>query len=362
MDITIINILKEIDKHGFEAYIVGGYVRDNLMCKASFDVDICTSARPRDLLDIFGGNVELVLEYGAVKLIKDKYKIDITTFRKEEKYVDGKPKGIIYVDNLETDLKRRDFTINTICLDKDVNIIDLLNGRKDLKDKIIRTVGKAKIRFKEDPSRILRALRFASTLDFKLDDEIIEYIINNKKEIENINYNKKKYELDKILLSDNVFEFVKLVKKLDIEKELGIKFKKLVPLKSLVGMWAQIDFNSKFPFTKIEMEQINDIKSLVKKGSVNKFDVYKYGNYIATTAGSILGKNSKKINKLYEKLPIKDIIDIDIEANEICEILNISPSKQLGDIYKILEYEIIEGKLQNKKEIIIKRLKKYKGE
>lgn len=362
MDLTIINILKEIDKHGYVAYIVGGYVRDNLLRKKSFDVDICTNARPKDLLEIFGSNVTLVEDYGAVKLTKGKYNIDITTFRREEKYVNGKPKGIEYVSSLEEDLKRRDFTINTICLDKEINIVDLLNGKTDLKNKIIKTVGKPEVRFKEDPSRILRALRFSVTLNFKLDKDIINYIYNNKEEIEKINYNKKKYELDKIFLSKNIFDFVKIIKKFDIEKELGIKINKIKPLKSLVGMWAQIEFNDKYPFTKIELEQINKIKELVKKGKIDKYDVYKYGSYITVTAGNILGKSTKKINKLYDKLPIKDIIDINITAEEICSILNIEPSKELGNVYKIIEKEIIDYKLINNKENIIKRLEKLKGE
>lgn len=362
MDLTIINILKEISKHGYEAYIVGGYVRDNLLRKKSYDVDICTNARPKDLLKIFGNNVTVVEDYGAVKLTKGKYNIDITTFRREEKYEDGKPKGIEYIDDLEEDLKRRDFTINTICLDKEINIIDLLNGKNDLKNKIIKTVGKPEVRFKEDPSRILRALRFSITLNFKLDKDIINYILNNKEEIEKINYSKKKYELDKILLSKNVFDFVKLIKKLDIEKELGIKINKIKPLKSLVAMWAQIDFCEKYPFTKIELEQIENIKELVKKGNVDKYDVYKYGSYITVNAGAILGKNTKKISKLYNKLPIKDVIDINIEAKDICDILNIEPSKELGQIYKIIEKEIIDYKLINNRENIIKRLEKLKGE
>ena len=334
MDLTIINILKEIDKHGYVAYIVGGYVRDNLLRKKSFDVDICTNARPKDLLEIFGSNVTLVEDYGAVKLTKGKYNIDITTFRREEKYVNGKPKGIEYVSSLE----------------------------EDLKNKIIKTVGKPEVRFKEDPSRILRALRFSVTLNFKLDKDIINYIYNNKEEIEKINYNKKKYELDKIFLSKNIFDFVKIIKKFDIEKELGIKINKIKPLKSLVGMWAQIEFNDKYPFTKIELEQINKIKELVKKGKIDKYDVYKYGSYITVNAGNILGKSTKKINKLYDKLPIKDIIDIDITAEEICNILNIEPSKELGNVYKIIEKEIIDYKLINNKENIIKRLEKLKGE
>lgn len=361
MNLTIINILKEINEHGFEAYIVGGYTRDNLLHKESYDVDICTNARPKDLIEIFP-NAKLVEDYGAVKLTKGKYKIDITTFRKEQNYENGKPKGIEYIDLLEEDLKRRDFTINTICLDKDINIVDLLDGRKDLKNKIIRTVGKPEIRFKEDPSRILRAIRFSLSLGFKLDKSIIEYILNNKSDIEKINFNKKKYELEKIFLSEKVYDFVKFIKKFDIEKELGIKVKKLVPLKSTLGMWAQIEFNDKYSFTKIEIDQINSIKKLVSKGKIDKYDIYKYGTYIAVNAGQILGIKSKKINKIYEKLPIKDIIDIDIDAESICNTLGILPSKKLGDIYKILENEILDYKLINKKELIIKRLEKLKGE
>lgn len=361
MDITIIDVLKEINNKGYSAYIVGGYVRDNLLKKNSFDVDITTSATPKELIDIFP-SAKIIDGYGAVKLTKDKYNFDITTFRKEEKYIQGAPKGITYVKTLEEDLKRRDFTINAICLDKNFNIIDPLNGKEDLNNKIIKTIGNAEDKLKEDPSRILRAIRFSLTLDFALSDEIISFIINNKEWIEKINYSKKKYELEKIFLSDSVFSFVNFIKKYELEDSLGIKVKKIIPSKSLIGMWSQIDFDPKYSFTKIELSQIEDIRKLVEKGNVDKYDVYKYGTYIASNAALILGKKTKMINKLYEKLPIKDIIDIDIDSETICDILKIEPSKMLGDTYKILEREIIDHKLVNKRKNIIKRLEKLKGE
>lgn len=361
MDITIINVLKEINENGYSAYIVGGYVRDNFLNKSSFDVDIATSATPKELLTIFPSS-KIVEGYGAVKLTKDKYNFDITTYRKEEKYVMGAPKGITYVKTLEEDLKRRDFTINAICLDKNFNIIDPLNGKEDLNNKIIKVIGNTETKFKEDPSRILRAIRFSLTLNFTLSEDIIDFLVNNKEWIEKINYSKKKYELEKIFLSDSAFEFVNFIKKYELEGVLGIKVKKLIPSKSLVGMWAQIDFDPKYSFTKIELSQIEEIRKLVEKGNIDKYDIYKYGTYIASNAALILGKKTKTINKLYEKLPIKDIIDIDIDSETICDILNIEPSKMLGDTYKILEQEIIDYKLVNKRENIIKRLEKLKGE
>lgn len=361
MDKKIIDILTHIEEKGFNAYIVGGFVRDNLLGKHSFDVDICTNALPKDIFDILE-NINVVEEYGAVKLKVDKYNIDITTFRKKSKYKNGVPVGIEYVNDLKSDLKRRDFTINTICLDKDFNIYDYEGGLKDMRAKLIKTVGKAEDRFKEDPTRILRALRFMITLGFKLDDEIEEYIINNKDELPKISITKKKDEISKILLSNNIYDFIKFIKKRDLEKYLGIKFNKIKRTNNLVGMWAQVELLEDLNFTKVQTEQINSIKKLVQKGSIDKYDIYKYGNFITTIAGTILNKNVRKLNKIFDSLPIKEVKDINISAEEICEILKITPSKELGDIIKVLEKEIIDFKLQNKYDLIVKRLYKLKEE
>jgi len=241
-------------------------------------------------------------------------------------------------------------------------IIDKLNAREDIKNKIIKTVGDPTKKFNEDPTRLLRALRFSTLLGFELDKDIEEYILNNKEDFKKINGVKKKYELDKVLLSSEVFDFVAKIRKYDLESVLGIKFKKLIKTNNLVGMWAQIDFDDSIPLTKIEREQISSIRALLEKESIDKDDIYKYGSFISVTAGSILGLNVKKINKIYEKFPIKEKTEIAIDADTICDILNISPSKQLGEVYTLLEREILDYKLVNKKDNIIKRLNKLKGD
>ena len=148
-------ILKQIEDNGYVAYIVGGYVRDLLLKRKTADIDIITNATPKDLKRIFGNVTYENSLYGAVKLrIKD-HLVDITTFRRELSYKDGKPSSIEYTNSLEEDLKRRDFTINTLVIDKDDNIIDLLNAKDDIDNKIIKAVRDIKEELEEDPSRIL---------------------------------------------------------------------------------------------------------------------------------------------------------------------------------------------------------------
>ena len=125
-----LDYLKKIEKEGFEAYIVGGYVRDYLLGYKTTDVDITTSATPKNVCKIFGINTGE--ELGCVNIKSSDLNVDITTYRKESNYFKHRPKSVVYVDDLKTDLQRRDFTINTICMDSDGNILDLLGGRKDL--------------------------------------------------------------------------------------------------------------------------------------------------------------------------------------------------------------------------------------
>ena len=175
---TAIKMLDKLNSNGFKAYIVGGYPRDLILNRESFDIDICTDATPKEMKEIFKDSMLPKVEYGSVTVIYHKVRFEITTFRKDLKYKNHRlPVKIEYVDSLLEDLKRRDFTINTLCLDKDGNILDLLNGRKEIESKTIKMVGSPKRRLQEDALRILRAIRFATILDFKLDGNILKNIV-----------------------------------------------------------------------------------------------------------------------------------------------------------------------------------------
>ena len=186
MNETALKVLKKINSNGYQAYLVGGYPRDLYIGRNSMDFDICTSATPKQLKEIFGNSMLPSEQYGSVTLLVHNIRFEITTFRKDIKYLNNrKPIEIEYVNNLIDDLKRRDFTMNTMCIDANGNLIDLLGGKEDINDKVIRTVGNANMRIYEDSLRILRAVRFATTLNFELDNELKEAIKKERREGEN---------------------------------------------------------------------------------------------------------------------------------------------------------------------------------
>jgi tRNA nucleotidyltransferase (CCA-adding enzyme) len=348
------NILSKIENHGFEAYIIGGYVRDLLVGKSSFDIDICTNATPKELIKIFPQSSTKNL--GGIEFKIREYHFEITTYREEIKYKNRKPIEYNYINNLVEDLKRRDFTINAICMNTKGEIIDLIDGTKDLANLKIKMIGDIKTKIKEDPLRILRAIRIATHLNFSLDSELYKELKKEYKRVLKLSNTRIKEELDKILLSENPKKGLKLLEELGISKLLGLTYNEITNVKNLEAMYAQIDIKYNLPFTKVERENIKIIKSILKKGDINKSTLYKHGLFLTTVAGEILNINKKTINKMYKELPIKVRKDLKITPDEIVKILNIEYSSIVGKILNDLENLIISGKIKNKKKDIIKYL------
>ena len=201
IDEEVKNVLDIINNSGYEAYIVGGYVRDLLLGKHSFDVDITTSAKPNEVIDIFKEYdiQECFSNLGSVKFTTGNYSIEITTYRKEYDYENHrKPSKIEFIDSLDEDLSRRDFTINALCYKND-RLVDLYGGLIDLDRKIIRTIGNPLIRLEEDALRILRALRFAVKLNFKIDEDLKQAIYSNLNYLKEVPFETKYRELKGIL-------------------------------------------------------------------------------------------------------------------------------------------------------------------
>ena len=361
MDKNIKKILNEIEKNGFEAYVVGGYVRDYLLGINSTDIDICTNALPKNLMEIFNSNNMSNSEYGSFKIQTDKYTFDITTYRQEQKYINRHPTEITYINNLLTDLERRDFTINTMCMNQNGDIIDPLKGCQDLQKRIIKSVGNIKAKLQEDPLRILRAVRFSITLNFKLDQQLKKEIIKNKELINTLSYSRKRAELDRILVSPYVKEGIELLKKLGIYELLEIDISEITPVKDVCAMYSQIKYSERYPFTKSEKFMINSIREILKEEQITPHTIFKHGLYINTLAGKILGYEPKEVNEIYDFMPIKSLKDLAITPIEIINYLAIKPSKMLKRIQNELVYHILEGNLINNKASIYEYLKLHKG-
>ena len=351
---TAIKLLEKISNYGYVAYMVGGYPRDLYLKRTYTDIDICTDATPAELHQIFSEVVTTNSEYGSVTIVFEKVKFEITTFRKEIKYKDHRrPEKIEYVDTLEEDIKRRDFTINTLCIDKDGKQIDLIGARQDLDNKIIRTVNNPKISLKEDALRILRAIRFATTLNFTLDPKLKIYIKKYGHLLKKISKDRKKDELDLIFSSPNKAYGIELLIDLKLTDSLEIpNLKKAKITPSMIVTWAELDALDKYNFNAIEKESIRKINEVKSQDLLDNHTLYNYGLYICTMAAELKDIDKRKLNEKYASLPIKSRLDIAMTPIEICNVLNKKAGSFLKPILKDIEDKILDGHLHNDKDSI----------
>ncbi len=346
MNKTAQEILTMLEQHGFEAYIVGGYVRDFLLNSKSTDIDICTNATMKEVLEFISGEVN---EYHSLNLKKNELNIDITTFRIDGSYQNRRPTEIAYTKELKKDLERRDFTINTICMNKEGKIIDILNGRKDLYNKCIRMVGNRETKVKEDPLRILRAIRFATTLDFEIEEDLKQEIKKQNHLVATLSTYRIKEEIAKIITSPNYKKGLKLLKELKLCEHLGISYTNIVYTKDICGMWAQMKITKTFPFTKTEKENIVKLKEIKELGIINREVIYNYGLYLSLIAGEILGIESNSIYKIEKEMPMKEKKELALTFPELENIVGNLSKKEAGILMKKLEKEVLYGRISNEK-------------
>ncbi|MFH0805700.1 MAG: HD domain-containing protein [Patescibacteria group bacterium] len=227
----IVDILNKLDKKGFEAYAVGGCVRDILIKKNPKDWDITTIAKPEQIQKIFPDSF-YENKFGTVTVkTKNKNKtlkeIEITTFRTEQKYTDKRhPDKISFTDNLKNDLSRRDFTINALSINKNEETIDFFDGKNDLKNKIIRAVGDPKKRFSEDALRMLRAIRLAIELNFEIEKETFKAIKENSHLLQMIAKERIRDEFIKMIMSENPEKAIKLLEESNLLEYIIPELKK----------------------------------------------------------------------------------------------------------------------------------------
>lgn len=214
-----IDILKRL---GSSSYIVGGAVRDYLLCKDVYDIDICTAKKPDEIINLLS-DYELdtkFMKYGSVK-IKGENAIEITTFRREDDYADGRhPSTLSFTSDVKEDLIRRDFTINTMLMDENKNISDYMDAKKDLDAKILRTVIDPYESFAKDYLRILRLVRFAAKLGFEIEEETFKAAKKYAPFVKTLSKDKFREEFNKILLLDNAHYAFTLMHELGILKEV----------------------------------------------------------------------------------------------------------------------------------------------
>lgn len=228
MDDNARSITCHLVSSGYEAYFVGGAVRDTLMGRPFHDIDIATNATPTQVVSLFERICKVVptgIEHGTVTLVLNDKQYEVTTYRKDVE-TDGRHAEVEFAKTLQEDLSRRDFTVNAMAMDLNNNIVDPFNGRGDILDKTIRAVGPAQLRMDEDYLRMLRAVRFSASLGFSVDNELLTAIIGSSERITHMSTERQRDELMKMMSADNVLQALNLLKHTGL---LGHIMPELVP-------------------------------------------------------------------------------------------------------------------------------------
>ncbi|MEC0124366.1 CCA tRNA nucleotidyltransferase [Paenibacillus pabuli] len=208
------HVLRTLNEKGYEAYWVGGCVRDELMERSVDDMDITTSASPEQVMDLFADCIPTGLQHGTVTVRSGGYYFEVTTFRTESEYKDNRrPTAVHFVQDIKEDLQRRDFTMNALAMDRNGNIVDPFGGQTDIRDKRVRCVGSAKERFGEDALRMLRCVRFASVFDFKIAHNTWKGLVQQKDLLQHIAMERVRTEMVKMMAGPHPLRGLELLRR-----------------------------------------------------------------------------------------------------------------------------------------------------
>lgn len=307
-------IIEILNQNGFKAYAVGGCVRDYLLEKKAGDIDIATSALPFEVKEILEKQcikvIETGIKHGTVTAVLNQEMYEITTFRRDGAYKDNRrPESIDFVADIKEDLRRRDFTVNAMAYSFKDGIIDLFGGKEDLSNGIIRTVGNADLRFKEDALRIMRALRFASVLGFSIEEHTKKAIFDNMNLLNHIAGERIFAELVKLLVGNNALQVLN-----EYKEVIGVVIPELKPAFNCLqnNPWHiynvyghiihAVDNAPKDAIIRLTM-LLHDIgKPVVKTTDDKGIDHFKTHAYAgAELAGKVLGR-FKVSKEIYQKV------------------------------------------------------------
>ena len=377
-------VMQQLVDAGYEAYFVGGSVRDMLLHKPISDVDIATSATPQEVKEIFPHTVDVGIEHGTVMVIHHKEGYEVTTFRTEEGYEDFRhPDKVTFVRSLEEDLKRRDFTINALAIGIDDQLMDFFDGIGDLERQCIRCVGDAKERFNEDALRMFRAIRFVGQLGFQIEENTKNAISLLKMNLSKVAVERMKVEFEKMIQSSYRNEAMQLFVEtglyqacplFDGKGEILLKLAEF-PIKEMSVLQAWILFVDELKLSDKEVthllkswkssnEQIRDV--LVgyktyrarKEEEWNFFLAYDCPYEVACEVEQLLIVQDKSssmegLEATYHSLPIRSMNDIHLNGHDIIRILKLDKKGPIiGQVLKTVEKMILEQSIENNAEIL----------
>ncbi|MDG0842465.1 CCA tRNA nucleotidyltransferase [Staphylococcus equorum] len=387
-------ILETLQNHNYQAFYVGGAVRDYLMQKPIHDIDITTSATPDEIETVFDKTIPIGKEHGTINVVYNGNQYEVTTFRAEGEYDDHRrPNEVFFVRDLYEDVKRRDFTMNAIAMDMNYQIHDYFNGLQDIEQRLIKTVGDPAERFNEDALRIIRGLRFQSQLGFTLEAATFNGMHTHIADIAQLSIERIVIELKKLTLGQyvahsfnnlkyfNAFNYIPFFNHFDLSKfiledsmslSMFIAFLKVQqPDVNAQLSDLKISNNEKKYITRLE-RMIQQMPEVQSKQSLNLF-VYDYGaedilqvlsyermlndNNIMKVSPFIF--NNAAINEVSRNLPISSRKEMDINGKDILQALDKPSGAWLKCTLRQVECAIVSGEVKNFKPELLKWVKTH---
>lgn len=372
--IAALNLIKKLEKNGFSAYIVGGYVRDTLLNIKSNDIDITTNALPDYLNRLFKTIESTADKYLSCKVVYEGYEFEITTFRTDIEYIDHRHPVTKIADNLSEDLKRRDFTINALALDSNGKIIDLYDGILDIKNKLVKAIGDPFKRFDEDVLRIFRGCYLVSKLDFEIEDNTLKGMQASAKYVTYLSDERILEELTKILgfahykkalsylIKTKVLNYLKLDKVIEYIINSNVS----PDIDDVIAISIYINTGYEFKVTNNKKRLYFDAVFLAKEGFTN-FNLYKYDLDTIFLADKIRAfvdnkdTNFDELVKIKLALPISSKKDLKVNASDLIKYINKPQGPWINELFNKIEKAVLENKIKNEKREILNYIKEDKN-
>jgi tRNA nucleotidyltransferase (CCA-adding enzyme) len=368
-------VILDLKRNGYEAFIVGGAVRDHLLGLPINDIDITTNAKPFQVSKIFKTK-PTGIKYGTVTVFMGEETYEVTTYRIDGNYLDSRhPEEVVYSESAEEDVKRRDFTINGLLMNEKNEIIDYVEGKKDLEIKMIRTIGDPTERFNEDALRILRAFYFQSKLGFQIDKDTRDAITNLRSKLNQVSNERILAEMIKILKGPHVKRALHSLYTTGVYTVLpgidqGISYVKDMEEIPFVDAFFVLSFSlhgsvpKEWTFSNKHRHRYETAIFLVKQNHYDAYTLYTYGIDLCLLANRVsfmLGKTKNlkaQIEHMYEKLPIQSDLDLKLKAQEMITLSGKKAGAWVKDLQKEMVIEVINHRLKNEKEALVEFAKK----
>lgn len=378
-------MLQILTDAGYETYIVGGAVRDALLGLPVSDFDLASSAKPKEIMALFNTVIPTGIDHGTVTVIHNGFSYEITTFRAEGSYSDFRhPNAVSFLGSIEEDLARRDFTINSLAFSMDGKLIDLYGGQGDLNKHLIRTVGNPNERFQEDALRMIRALRFQSTLNFKLHHSTEEALQHQAELLQYVAIERVQTEFSKLLAGKAVDQALYTLVQANIHQVLpGLQqieqsFEEipfLTNLTSEIERWAWLasttenpnQFLKKWRLSNRIIKKVEHLLVNVKHAQAsgwNKVTVYSALPEVESCERlrSVFEKRRpllESVERITSELTISSSEMLVVTGKDLINWRNVSPGPWVGEALKQIELAVIKDEIKNEKSSIRRWLKQW---